>query len=48
MDELQKQRLMCLVERRYERTRVAPRRHRVFKLLICALFAGATFSYLLL
>jgi hypothetical protein len=46
MDELQKQRLMYLVERRYERTRVAPRRsYKVFALVISALLSGVALAH---
>jgi hypothetical protein len=45
MDELQKQRLMYLVERRYERRRVKPRRsYRAVVLVMGALLAGVALA----
>lgn len=48
MDELQKQRLQYLVERRYERMRVAPRRsYRVVGLVLGALLAGVALAHMI-
>lgn len=48
MDELQKQRLTYLIERRYERTRVEYRRsYRVVSLVISALLAGVALAHII-